>query len=59
MVAITLRTVILIAGWWLFVSAVIGVAIGKAIKWADELDAERRRRELEDELARRRRNRSR
>lgn len=59
MVGLTLRTVAIVGIVWISVGFVVAVAFGKVIQWADRADAERRRREPVDELARRRRCRSR
>lgn len=63
MVAITLRGAVTFGAWWLLVSSVLAVAIGKWIKSTDDAarqlhQEERRRRGRDlDELAPRRRRR--
>lgn len=60
--AITLRGLVTFGAWWLLVSIVLGVIVGKWIKHTDDAarqlhEEERQRRPELDELARRRRRR--
>lgn len=61
MVAVTFRLVVAIAGWWLLVALIVGVAFGRWVKRSDAArqlaEEERQRREKLDELDNRHRRR--